>query len=93
MDFSARPVRSGHSQPLFAGVDVGGTNMKIGIVDDQGHSVASMSMPTESHRGLPDAIERMASALEDLQQRQGVPPTNSWPLDWPLRAPWTCKPV
>ena len=33
--------------PLFAGVDVGGTNIKIGIVDYSGRSVAETKFPTQ----------------------------------------------
>ncbi len=34
------------AKPLFAGVDVGGTNIKIGLVDDQGQIVADTKFPT-----------------------------------------------
>src|SRR5690606_26710674 len=38
-------------RPLFFGVDVGGTNIKFGLVDDQGQTVARRSIRTEQERG------------------------------------------
>ena len=49
--------------PLFAGVDVGGTNTKIGFVDHQGRTVAFTSFPTEEEKGPDDAVIRMAQAI------------------------------
>ena len=51
---------------LFGGFDVGGTNIKIGIVDDDGQVVASTKIPTEQHEGPDRAAERMAEALRAL---------------------------
>lgn len=48
---------------LYAGVDIGGTNIKIGLVDGSAKTVAFESIPTESSRGPGDAAERVASAL------------------------------
>ena len=39
---------------LFLGLDLGGTNVKAGIVDDNGHVISSCSVPTEAIQG-PDA--------------------------------------
>jgi glucokinase len=50
--------------PLFAGLDVGGTSMKAGIVDDTGKSLAEpVSLPTEAHRGQELGLERMAETI------------------------------
>ena len=49
------------TRPLFAGVDVGGTNIKLGIVDNLGSSLAQESIPTEEERGPEDAMRRVGA--------------------------------
>ena len=58
--------------PLFVGVDVGGTNVKIGLVDDAGRSLAFVSIPTQSDRGPDDAVQRMAQAIDSMLATAGV---------------------
>lgn len=54
------------SKPFFVGLDVGGTNIKIGIVDDAGETLAYDSIPTEQDRGAEDACVRMAAVVKRL---------------------------
>lgn len=54
------------TQPLFAGVDIGGTNMKLGIVDSQGRTLAFHSIPTEQHNGAEAAAKRVSETLAQL---------------------------
>ena len=42
--------------PFFAGVDVGGTNIKIGVVDDLGRPLSFSSIHTEVERGADEAV-------------------------------------
>ena len=58
--------------PFFAGVDVGGTNTKIGLVDDLGRTVAFESIVTNAEAGPEDAVGRMADCLKRLLQSAGV---------------------
>ena len=37
--------------PLFVGIDVGGTNIKIGLVDDHGRTLGYKSIPTTAETG------------------------------------------
>lgn len=57
--------------PLFVGLDVGGTSMKAGVVDDQAKSLGSVSLPTEAHRGQEFGLERMCESI-----RQAVASAN-----------------
>jgi glucokinase len=57
--------------PLFVGLDVGGTTMKAGVVDDRGKSLGSVSLPTEAHRGQEFGLERMCESI-----RQAVAASN-----------------
>ncbi len=38
-------------KPYFIGVDLGGTNIKAGVVDDLGRPLAWLSIPTDVPRG------------------------------------------
>jgi len=58
--------------PLFVGIDVGGTNIKMGLVDDAGRTLGFRAVPTDSPRGPADAVKRMASAVKDLLQEVGA---------------------
>ena len=55
------------AKPLFVGVDVGGTNIKIGLLDDLGQTLAYHTMPTEQDKGAEDACG--PSALHSLLPR------------------------
>jgi glucokinase len=57
---------SSAQKPFFVGLDVGGTNIKIGIVDDAGQTVAYQSIPTEQDKGPEDACVRMAAVVQNL---------------------------
>jgi len=48
----------------FVGLDVGGTSMKAGVVDDAGAPVgAPVNLPTEAHRGQEFGLERMCETI------------------------------
>ncbi len=49
--------------PLYVGLDVGGTSMKAGVVDDTGKARCSVSLPTEAHRGQEFGLERMCETI------------------------------
>jgi glucokinase len=51
-------------RPFFVGVDVGGTGVKIGVVDEHGRTLARTSIPTLEERGPQDAVERIARTLQ-----------------------------
>lgn len=59
-------------RPLFAGVDVGGTSVKLGVVDDLGRSLGKDRIDTEQERGPEDAVRRIRQALDRLLERLGV---------------------
>ena len=58
--------------PLYIGVDVGGTNIKFGVVDDHGNALVESSIPTEQELGAADAVVRMAAEVDALLQRAEV---------------------
>ena len=58
--------------PLFVGIDVGGTNIKLGLLDDRGRTLAKHSVPTESEKGIEDGVQRMADGVKHLLQHTGA---------------------
>lgn len=96
-------------KPLFVGLDVGGTAMKAGVVDDTGKALASVSLPTEAHRGQEFGLERMCESIRQAVAAAGLkmrditaigvatPGTMDIPagiiLDPPNLKPWRNVPV
>ncbi len=50
-------------RPLFLGIDIGGTSIKIGLVDSAGGTLAYRTVPTEPRDGYQAALERLYSAI------------------------------
>jgi glucokinase len=95
--------------PYFVGLDVGGTSMKGGVVDDTGKSLGSVSLPTEAHKGQEFGLERMCETIRHAINCAGLalhdiaaigvatPGTMDIPagliLDPPNLKPWRNVPV
>lgn len=56
-------ISSGEAQsPFFVGLDLGGTNIKAGVVDDRGRPLSRLSVPTDVDKGPENAAARMGQA-------------------------------
>ncbi len=64
--------RSAHSGPYYIGIDIGGTNMKIGIVNKDGESLSLSSIPTEANRGPKDSLDRLFVTVEQSLKSSGL---------------------
>jgi glucokinase len=62
--------------PFFVGVDVGGTNIKVGLVDDQGRTLSNESIRTLVDRGPEDGSERMGQAVKQVIAAAGLRPAD-----------------
>lgn len=49
-------ISADHRPPFHLGIDLGGTNVKAGVVDDDGRPVSAASLPTEAHLGPENGI-------------------------------------
>ncbi len=58
--------------PLYVGLDVGGTFMKAGVVDDAGKTLSSVSLPTEVQRGQDKGLERMCETIRAVVKAAGL---------------------
>ncbi|HKK81787.1 MAG TPA: ROK family protein [Prolixibacteraceae bacterium] len=54
---------------LSIGIDIGGTNTAIGMVDENGEVLNKTSISTPSHGDVDQYIEEMASAISDLEKK------------------------
>ena len=55
----------------YAGIDLGGTNIKCGIVDGNGKLLAGKSVPTKKERGAEKIILDMAKLVKELNGKTG----------------------
>jgi glucokinase len=58
-------------EPLYAGVDLGGTNLKCALARADGTVVASRAVPTRSHEGPAAVLERIAGLAAELSAGAG----------------------
>src|SRR5579859_1163371 len=58
----AKPNRMSKA-PIFIGLDVGGTSMKAGSVDDDGQPLSAVNLPTEAHKGQEHGLAVMCEAI------------------------------
>lgn len=56
----------------FVGLDVGGTTMKAGVVEDDGRPLSAVSLPTEAHRGQAFGLERMCETIRQAVAAAGL---------------------
>ena len=49
--------------PFYIGVDLGGTSIKVGVVDDLGRPLHRFSIATETEQGPEDGARRMGEAV------------------------------
>lgn len=56
-------------RPLFAGIDIGGTSIKLGVVDNRGRPLGKSWVFTHEERGPAEAMGRVISELRALLDR------------------------
>lgn len=59
-------------RPYFIGIDVGGTNTKIGIVDDSGQTLSYVSIPTIEEEGPQGLIDRAGETIRQKTAELGI---------------------
>jgi glucokinase len=57
---------------FYLGIDVGGTNIKAGIVTDEGNVIAQASVPTEAAKGPDHGVKQMAQASRQTLKRASL---------------------
>jgi glucokinase len=58
--------------PFYWGIDVGGTGIKIGLVDKVGQTLAYDAIPTRESEGPDSAVQRIATVIHGFEQQLDV---------------------
>lgn len=57
---------------MYIGVDLGGTNIKAGVINDEGKIVSSLTIPTEANLGWERVISNIKRIITNLLERNHV---------------------
>lgn len=57
---------------MIGAVDIGGTKIAVGMVDDTGKVLSKLETPTDAHQGYSNGLERMTSMLRESARIAGV---------------------
>ena len=57
---------------IFIGIDLGGTNIKIGCFDSQLNSVSKTAVPTNADMGPGAVVEKIAETIEQMLAENGM---------------------
>ena len=63
-----------YSPPFFVGIDLGGTNIKSGVVDNDGRPMSSVSVETHADKGPEVGLDHLVAAANQAVKKSG--------LDW-----------
>ena len=63
----------GDNKTLLIGVDLGGTNMRVGMVTSDGRMVHRLILPTRVTLGLDKVVERIIKAIQEVINQTIVP--------------------
>lgn len=56
----------------YGGIDLGGTNSKIGLIDDNGNLVSKISVKTDEAQGFENTVARLSNVLIDLIRQNNI---------------------
>ena len=65
-------ARAAAEAPFFAGIDLGGTNIKVGLVDNLGRTLGYKSVPSEIEEGPDAGAKRMGDTVRAVAAEVGV---------------------
>ena len=61
-----------NSPPFYVGIDLGGTNIKSGVVDNDGRPMSSVSIETHADEGAKAGLQRLAEAANKAVSQAGL---------------------
>jgi glucokinase len=61
-----------YSPPFFVGIDLGGTNIKSGVVDNEGRPMSSVSIATHADQGAQSGLDRLVEAARMAVKESGL---------------------
>ena len=63
---------SDRTAPYYVGIDLGGTNVKSGVVDDNGRPLSRISLPTHPEKGPEFGVAKLAEAGREAVKAAGL---------------------
>jgi glucokinase len=57
---------------VIGAVDIGGTKIAVGMVDDRGAVLSKVEIPTQGERGYADGLARITSTLREVARKAGA---------------------
>jgi glucokinase len=57
---------------VIGAIDIGGTKMAVGIVDENGKVLSKLESPTDAHLGYANGLERMIGMLRETARNAAV---------------------
>ena len=60
------------SGAVIGAVDIGGTKIAVGVVDENGKVLSKLESPTDAANGYSTALERITSMLRETARAAGV---------------------
>lgn len=73
------------------GIDVGGTNVKIALVDDNGKIIYSNSVPTYAKMGYEYTVNNIKQAIRDLMKETNTTPSDIEGIGFDFPGQVDCK--
>ncbi|MGT2965020.1 ROK family protein [Streptococcus acidominimus] len=56
----------------YVAIDIGGTNIKYGLIDETDQLLESHEMPTEAHKGGPAILQKVAGIVSDYLEESSL---------------------
>ena len=57
---------------IYAGVDIGGTGLKVGLVNEQGQILRKKTIPTGAERPADEIMADMNNLIKELAEEEGI---------------------
>ena len=57
---------------LFTGVDIGGTSIKCGVIDEEGNIIKSFERETEAYKGGLSIVEKVKEIVRDFKEKYKI---------------------
>ncbi len=71
-DNNDKAARGEGKPPYFLGIDLGGTNIKAGVVDDLGKPLSFVHIETQAERGPEVGLDHMETAARNAVEASGL---------------------
>ena len=57
---------------MYLGIDLGGTNLKSGVIDEVGNIIEQSTSPTNADEGINSVINKITDLIHDTEKRYKI---------------------